>query len=206
MVVVEESCERLATLVEGRGDPTSTMLWSPRKHVGQKRPLDREELEASEEDGGSDGEETTELETHRVVEEEETTRCADHGGDNLMQVDECANREGELAAKVLGDEIITEATAMAVEHAEQGELRELGGGSGLGEAVKLGELREPGELGANQGSREETTPCSPQGEEEQTDRGKKWPRSGENGGNTCTTGNKAAYSEREATQPGQVAT
>ena len=28
---------------EGKGDPTSTMLWSPRKHVGQKRPLEAEE-------------------------------------------------------------------------------------------------------------------------------------------------------------------
>ena len=29
----------------GRGDPTSTMLWSPRKHFGFKRPLEVEEAE-----------------------------------------------------------------------------------------------------------------------------------------------------------------
>jgi hypothetical protein len=28
---------------EGRGDPASTMLWSPRKHAGHKRPLESEE-------------------------------------------------------------------------------------------------------------------------------------------------------------------
>ena len=39
---------------EGRGDPASTMLWSPRKHAGQKRPLEPEETisdnETSEEE------------------------------------------------------------------------------------------------------------------------------------------------------------
>ena len=28
--------------LEGRGDPTSTMLWSPRKYAGHKRPLESE--------------------------------------------------------------------------------------------------------------------------------------------------------------------
>ena len=36
--------KRMDTLPnEGRGDPTSTMLWSPRKHAGQKKPLEAEE-------------------------------------------------------------------------------------------------------------------------------------------------------------------
>lgn len=38
--VVEEITEGLATPVEGQGDQTSTMLWSPRKHAGHNRPLD----------------------------------------------------------------------------------------------------------------------------------------------------------------------
>ena len=46
----------LASPVEGRGDPTSTMLWSPRKHAGQKRPLEREASEEEESDTESAGE------------------------------------------------------------------------------------------------------------------------------------------------------
>ena len=40
----------------GRGDPTSTMLWSPRKHAGCKRSLGIEEAEFLEEEGGSGSE------------------------------------------------------------------------------------------------------------------------------------------------------
>lgn len=54
---MEENIEGLGTPVEGRGDPTSTMLWSPRKHTSHKRPLDRRELETSEEEEVSDTEE-----------------------------------------------------------------------------------------------------------------------------------------------------
>ena len=45
-----EAVVNLESPVEGRGDPASTMLWSPRKHVGQKRPLERMERETSEEE------------------------------------------------------------------------------------------------------------------------------------------------------------
>jgi hypothetical protein len=44
----------------GRGDPTSTMFWSPRKHAGQKKPSEANEEEAVEdeaEQGAQDGEE-----------------------------------------------------------------------------------------------------------------------------------------------------
>jgi len=34
---------------KGRGDPTSTMLWSPRKHAGHKKPLESEEEESDDE-------------------------------------------------------------------------------------------------------------------------------------------------------------
>lgn len=37
VVTEKEAMVRLESPVEGRGDPTSTMLWSPRKHVGQKK-------------------------------------------------------------------------------------------------------------------------------------------------------------------------
>ena len=35
--------------LEGRGDPASTMLWSPRKHAGHKRPLDEEAVTSDSE-------------------------------------------------------------------------------------------------------------------------------------------------------------
>lgn len=53
---------------EGRGDPTSTMLWSPRKHAGFKRPLEVEEEVISEEEEESDSEEAEiEIEMVRLV-------------------------------------------------------------------------------------------------------------------------------------------
>lgn len=38
------------SLERGRGDPASTMLWSPRKHAGQKKPLEADEEEAVEDE------------------------------------------------------------------------------------------------------------------------------------------------------------
>ena len=57
-----------------RGDPTSTMLWSPGKHVGQKRPLDTEVVVSDNEtsddeeemsEGSQEGEATDEGEQPR---------------------------------------------------------------------------------------------------------------------------------------------
>lgn len=50
----ETTCLNVAVGVDivhnkGRGDPTSTMLWSPRKHAGHKRPLESEEEESDDE-------------------------------------------------------------------------------------------------------------------------------------------------------------
>jgi hypothetical protein len=64
----------------GRGDPTSTMLWSPRKHAGQKRPLDTEVVVSDNEtsddedemsEGNQEGEATDEGEQPRPVGEPE---------------------------------------------------------------------------------------------------------------------------------------
>lgn len=59
--------EKLGSSTEGRGDPTSAMLWSPRKHAGCKRPLEAAEAKFWEEEEGSGSEGTkAELEVKRL--------------------------------------------------------------------------------------------------------------------------------------------
>lgn len=57
LALERRAVQRAESPTGGRGDPTSTMLWSPIKHIGCKRPLEVAEEELSEEEEGSDGEE-----------------------------------------------------------------------------------------------------------------------------------------------------
>lgn len=108
---MEEFIEDIATPVEGRGDPASTILWSPRKFAGQKRPLELEETEESEEEEISDTEEAeAEAELSRLIEETTYYNMRDH-----MQVDETEETEDKSAPKPHMDGTTTEATLMVIE-------------------------------------------------------------------------------------------
>ena len=90
---VEELIEDIATPVEGRGDPASTMLWSPRKVAGHKWPLDREETETTEGEEDSDTEEAAvEASPDRPDEGKEASMydVGDH-----MQIDARGESEGK---------------------------------------------------------------------------------------------------------------
>lgn len=64
------------------------MLWMPKKHVGQKRRLDQEEAEASEEEENSDTEEVAKIEMHRLAEKEDAHMYVEYKRGDQMQVDE----------------------------------------------------------------------------------------------------------------------
>lgn len=114
--VPEEYIEELVTPVEGRGDPASTMLWSPRKHAGHKRPLEREELEESKEEGDSEsGAAAAEIETDRTKEGPGVTNETDHVRSELMQIDEGEDAEREPAPQAQTDDTTPVETPMAIE-------------------------------------------------------------------------------------------
>ena len=142
-VTEEDRTEHIATPVEGRGDPASTMLWSPRKLAGQKRPLDREEppdsedevgLESDEEDEeGSESEEEDVADTPRLTEAEEVTGCADIGVRDQMQVDDSSDVGGKSPSQPQEVVPTPEASPMAVEaHESILENEKVAGESGYG--------------------------------------------------------------------------
>lgn len=89
----EELVEDIATPVEGRGDPASTMLWSPKKFAGHKRPLDREESETSEGEEDSDSEEAAvEADPDRP---DEGMEASMYGVSDCMQIDAREESEGK---------------------------------------------------------------------------------------------------------------
>ena len=114
---MEEITDGLAMPVEGRGDPTSTMLWSPRKLAGHKRPLDRLELEASEEEEEVKTEEeaVAAAKTDKMIEEAGATRGVDYEMGELLQVEGRATTEGKSVPKRQTWDSITEAAPVAVE-------------------------------------------------------------------------------------------
>ena len=113
--------------IEGRGDPTSTMLWSPRKRDGQKIPL---EAEGEVSDNETSDEEEAKLEGSQ---EEEAL----DGGDQRCLNDEPEHQEkGDGTA--LGGELQTQSGSeerIQRDVDKHGSKAEIGGenyGAGLG--------------------------------------------------------------------------
>ena len=106
----EEATVRLESVVEGRGDPASTMLWSPRKHARHKRPLEHEVHEASEdEDYGSEAA-TADFEEDSLGDEADAAQDEEHDPEvgDLMQID-----GGEVAVNSLTSNLQVEGTKVA---------------------------------------------------------------------------------------------
>lgn len=172
--VAEEGwVEELATAVEGRGDPTSTMLWSPRKHAGEKRPLEREEAEdLGDEEELDTGRETAGFETAKMAEEGASTDIrpnvekVDSGQCEPMQLDEREATADESIHQVQEEEDEGEAIPAAAENLglinERQELLERREES---ESIHTKE----GELGSQSTEGEGATICCPQGEAAQTE-------------------------------------
>ena len=105
----------VTTLTRGRGDPTSTMLWSPRKHASQKQPLELEEVEASkhEVELGDEADLGEELEAEVEMQEvkEKNSRDLEHdkgehtvvgeGEEEGEEPGEDMRSEGELKGKAV---------------------------------------------------------------------------------------------------------
>jgi hypothetical protein len=94
------------TTSKGRGDPTSTMLWSPRKFAGQKKSLEVEEGEISENelDAGEATSTTSELAAEQEMKDVE--------GENLQNIeneDHITKKErAERKEKIGGEQQIEE--------------------------------------------------------------------------------------------------
>lgn len=111
-----------ATYTEGRGDPTSTMLWSPRKHASQKRPLESEEEEfdresMTDEEAAHEGNQNTEAldaeggnQQHSVDPQRRAEETNSELGEErrnvgaaAMDLDEDGRRQGATASEAGGE-------------------------------------------------------------------------------------------------------
>lgn len=81
----------------GKWDPTSTMLWSPRKHAGQKKPMESEEEE-------SNNEAMTEEVATSEDDQDEETLSAEEEGDQQWHKGE-PRRHAEKASTELGRDL-----------------------------------------------------------------------------------------------------
>jgi hypothetical protein len=118
----------------GRGDPASTMLWSPRKHAGQKRPLDTDvavsDNETSDDEdemseGSQEGEATNKGEQPRPAGEPEHQVNRDRTGLN-EETETLAASEGDRRGKATCTAVKRQSAKVAAVSARDDRIQEEG--------------------------------------------------------------------------------